>query len=239
MLREFLGSTIKKEGEPGTRHDISESVLFGVLLALVGGFLDAYTFISRGGVFANAQTGNIVLLGVYAAKGEWSQALAPVPPILAFIAGVFVTESLKNNSDRLFKLDSTRVVLLIEIIVLFIIGFIPTNIPNNIVTVTVSFVSSIQISSFRKLVDTPYATTMSTGNLRTASQAAYIAFTKRDRAAGARSIRFFTIILTFILGAFWGGVLTFDFGVRSIWAAVIVLVCAVIVFSIGEREKKK
>ena len=47
----------------------SESVRLGILLATVGGFLDAYTFICRGGVFANAQTGNIVLLGVEATKG--------------------------------------------------------------------------------------------------------------------------------------------------------------------------
>jgi hypothetical protein len=38
----------------------------GLLLACAGGFLDAYTFVGRGGVFANAQTGNIVLLGVEA-----------------------------------------------------------------------------------------------------------------------------------------------------------------------------
>ena len=42
-----------------------------MLLAGVGGFLDAYTFVGYHGVFANAQTGNIVLLGVGA---------APLPP---------------------------------------------------------------------------------------------------------------------------------------------------------------
>src|SRR5580658_6145873 len=41
-----------------------EDLPTGLLLAGVGGFLDAYTFVGRGGVFANAQTGNIVLLGV-------------------------------------------------------------------------------------------------------------------------------------------------------------------------------
>jgi len=40
----------------------SNSIYLGALLAVVGGFLDVYTFISRDGVFANAQTGNVVLL---------------------------------------------------------------------------------------------------------------------------------------------------------------------------------
>ena len=42
---------------------VSESFELGILLAIVGGYLDAYTYLSRGHIFANAQTGNIVLLG--------------------------------------------------------------------------------------------------------------------------------------------------------------------------------
>ena len=34
----------------------SESYLVGVLLAIAGGYLDVYTYISRGGEFDNAQT---------------------------------------------------------------------------------------------------------------------------------------------------------------------------------------
>ena len=73
----------------------AESVRLGILLAIVGGFLDAYTFVGRGGVFANAQTGNIVLFAIEAAKRNWGQALVHVPPILAFIAGVVVAEMIR------------------------------------------------------------------------------------------------------------------------------------------------
>ncbi len=38
-----------------TKHQMSETHLLGLLLALVGGFLDAYTYVCRGHVFANAQ----------------------------------------------------------------------------------------------------------------------------------------------------------------------------------------
>ena len=44
------------------KRQMSETFRLGILLAIVGGFLDAYTYISRGEVFANAQTGNICLL---------------------------------------------------------------------------------------------------------------------------------------------------------------------------------
>ena len=53
----------------------SESYLVGVLLAIAGGYLDVYTYICRGGVFANAQTGNIVLLGISMADQNWDKIL--------------------------------------------------------------------------------------------------------------------------------------------------------------------
>ena len=55
---------------------MSESLLLGGLLAMAGGFFDAYTYLCRGGVFANSQTANIVLVGLQLAVGEWHRAVA-------------------------------------------------------------------------------------------------------------------------------------------------------------------
>lgn len=43
---------------------MSESMRLGMLLAMSGGFMDAYSYIQRDQVFANAQTGNMLLFGV-------------------------------------------------------------------------------------------------------------------------------------------------------------------------------
>ncbi|EPR13463.1 YoaK family protein [Ruminiclostridium papyrosolvens] len=220
-----------------SQHPTYESVPFGILLAIVGGFLDAYTYIGRGGVFANAQTGNIVFLGIYASKGEWNQALAHLPPIVAFVLGVIVAEAIKNNSPRLFLLHWTPAILLFEMTVLIFIGFITNTAHNSFATVIVSFVSSVQISSFRKLVDSPYCTTMSTGNLRSAFRAAYIAVAQKDLESGIRAIRYFVIIISFVSGAFLGGLLTFEFGVRAIWGAAVILALTVVLYWVGERRR--
>ena len=55
---------------------MSDSFRIGAMLAVVGGFLDAYTYLARGQVFANAQTGNIVLLGVHLSEGDFKKALS-------------------------------------------------------------------------------------------------------------------------------------------------------------------
>jgi uncharacterized membrane protein YoaK (UPF0700 family) len=228
-------AVLRREFRP--QQAIEKSVPFGVLLAIVGGFLEAYTFITREGVFANAQTGNIIRLGIYASQGQWAKALIHVPPILAFVAGVGVAERIRNRASRHSALDWERRVLLFEMAVLLMIGLLPQAVPNIVVTVAVSFACSVQVSSFRTLVDSPYATTMSTGNLRSASQAAYVAVTTGDRAAAVRAIRYFTIILAFISGGFIGGLVTMAAGVRATWVAAMILAVALGYYGVGARVR--
>ena len=66
----------KRENMP---RQMSESLLVGLLLAFSGGLMDAYTYVFRGGVFANAQTGNLILLGINLFDGSFHNA-----PVLAF-----------------------------------------------------------------------------------------------------------------------------------------------------------
>src|ERR1700730_1422623 len=57
------------------------SLRVAALLAAAGGFLDAFTYVGHGHVFANAMTGNVVLLAVSAVSGDGRQALAHLLPI--------------------------------------------------------------------------------------------------------------------------------------------------------------
>ena len=79
---------------------MSENFILGIMLALCGGFLDAYTYITRGGVFANAQTGNIVLMGINIAKGDFERVIHYVVPILAFALGILISEVIKATLKK-------------------------------------------------------------------------------------------------------------------------------------------
>lgn len=216
-----------------------ESLRLGLLLAMVGGFLDAYTYIGRGEVFANAQTGNIVLLGIYAAQGRWMHALLVVPPIIAFILGVVIAESIKKSASKGLIPNWAQGVILLEMLVLIIVGFVPAGIPDLFVTVTISFIASVQVSSFRTLIDSPYSSTMCTGNLRTASKALFESIVNHDRTAARQSGRFFTIILAFLCGAVLGGILTAHFSERSVWAAVLILAVSFCMLFMDERRTRR
>ena len=73
---------------------MSESIRLGALLAVSGGFMDAYSYIQRDQVFANAQTGNILLFGVNLSEGNFAGALHYFLPVLAFVLGIAAGVSL-------------------------------------------------------------------------------------------------------------------------------------------------
>lgn len=204
----------------------TNSLIMGMLLALVGGYLDAYTYITRDGVFATAQTGNTVLFAVRAASPEYDGALQNVPPFLAFIAGVLVAEHMKDRLDR-----HSRAVLLLECVILFIVGWLPGSVPNMIITISVAFVSSLQIATFNKLGKWSYNSTITTGNLRTAASASYDAFANHNQEAMRKFKGFTAIILSFIGGALLATFFSTSLQYQAIWIAAGIIFIITILYS--------
>lgn len=96
---------------------ISESIELGAILALAGGFMDAYSYIGRGGVFANAQTGNILLVGIHLSLGEFSQALRFLLPVVSFALGIMLSDLIHERFSSLFHWRQVTVFL--EAVILF------------------------------------------------------------------------------------------------------------------------
>ena len=138
---------------------------YGVSLALavVGGFLEAYTYVTRDGVFANAQTGNIARMGIYLAQGNIMLTLRYLVPVIAFVAGVTLSLQLRR-----LRRDWERVILLLEIVLLFLVGLIPPGKFSVLATVTVAFVCALQVESFRKFGENTPAISASPPSISTA-----------------------------------------------------------------------
>ncbi|MDC7243311.1 MAG: YoaK family protein [Pleomorphochaeta sp.] len=212
----------------------SESFVLGGLLALVGGYLDTYTYFGRGEVFANAQTGNMVLVAISIAEKNYINTIKYIIPIICFFLGVIVAEFFKHN-QKVNTLHWRQNVLLIEILVLFSVMFIKeSDILNILANSLVSFVCALQVESFRKIHSTTFATTMCTGNLRTASENLFLYKKNKDKTFRDKSIRSFSIILIFIIGAILGTVLTLKFNTFSLFVVILLLIAS---FVLMNREK--
>ena len=213
---------------------VHETLKIGLCLAFVGGFLDVYTYLLRGGVFANAQTGNLVLMGIGLAQGDVLKTLYCLVPVAAFFVGVLLTEALKHRFSNRAFLEWQHVVIVAEIVLLFCVGFVPVSVPNAIVNVTISFICSMQTNSFRKTRGLPYATTMCTGNLRSSAEQCFLFFAQKDRKAGHNALRYLSVIGAFALGAVAGTLLCGLGDIRAIWVCCVVLTVALILMLYGK-----
>ena len=180
----------------------SQRMRVAYLLTLVGGYLDAYTYFERGGVFANAQTGNIVKLGIALANGARDLYLRYLIPIVAFSVGLLTALAIKEYLEARELRLVRRSVLAAG---LAVVGLIPLNEELDIVANSiVSFVAAMQYETFTTFRGEAIVTTMSTGNLRKMVDALFAGIVHHDTAKLRRAGLFLSIIATFTAGAFVG-----------------------------------
>lgn len=215
---------------------MSDSMLLGVVLTLAGGFQDAYSYNGRGGVFANAQTGNIVLLGQNLALGEWGKALHYLFPLLSFLLGVFAAEWIRSLCERVHVLHWRQVILLLEIALFAAAGFFPETM-NTPANVLLSFACAMQVESFRKFRGIPCATTMCIGNMRSATEHLYHYLRTHDPEQKRRSAHYYFIILIFAVGAATGALFTMTLGRGAIWIAAFLLLIGFVLMFLKEEQE--
>mgnify|MGYP002932233954 CR=1 FL=1 len=213
---------------------ISESIELGIILALAGGFMDVYSYIGRDHVFANAQTGNIVLLSAHIMDGQWGMVLHYFIPLCAFAFGVLVAERMRERFRSMQRLHWRQLVVLGEMLLLLIVGFLPESC-NLLANAIVSFSCAMQVQAFRKVHGYPFASTMCIGDLRSGVEAFCIWRKSHEPHAKDRMVRYFGIIFLFALGAGLGSKSAAQLGGRAIWLSCCFLLVSFTLMFIREE----
>jgi uncharacterized membrane protein YoaK (UPF0700 family) len=200
------------------------------LLAAAGGFLDGFTYVGHGHVFANAMTGNVVLLGINCLSGSWRTGLKHLPAILCFLAGIWVAQAMQLYAGRYRYLA----VLILEVCVLLVLSLLPGTTADILFTTSIAFAASVQVQTFREVNGQAFNSTFTTGNLRTLAEAAFTWVFEGHSETAARIVGDFSVICTaFLVGATAGGYSTQAFGNCALWFDIILL--AVIAVRVQSR----
>ena len=215
---------------------MSDSFLMSAFIILSGGLQDAYTYCCRDKVFANAQTGNIVLMSTHLFAGDWAGVFRYFVPLISFMAVIFVSECVHRRYKCMEKVHWRQLIILAEIVLLFAVGFFPAgwDIGANAL---VSFACAMQVQAFRKVHGYPFASTMCIGNLRsgTAAFSAYIR--ERKPRLLHQALCYYAIIFLFAIGAGIGGRLSVAYGEKAIWVSSILLLISFLIMFIEEIEE--
>lgn len=207
---------LKKHGQ------MSDTFINAIFLTLSGGFQDAYTYCFRDEVFANAQTGNIVLMSSYLFQGKWSSALRYFIPLCFFISGIFCAEVFHRHFKNMSKFHWRQIILIAEIALLFAVGFIPQSL-NILANSVISFVCAMQVQVFRKVNGHAYASTMCIGNMRSGTEALCIYVCTKNKEYFYKATEYYGIILFFAIGAGFGSIITGIFGAYAIFISCLLL----------------
>jgi uncharacterized membrane protein YoaK (UPF0700 family) len=166
-----------------------ETLLVAMLLALAGGYLEAYTWIVYG-VFANAQTANLVFLWIHAMAGEWVRAFHYVLPLMAFVLGVVTASWLRHFAGA----SAGRISILVETAFLFLVGILHNRFPAVAGTLGISVVAAMQTASFPRVEEWTYGSVMATSNLRQVIEGLFAAVAGRSGLRPFRQRRVFAVI---------------------------------------------
>ncbi len=136
------------------------------LLTVAGGMMGLYTYNLRGGVFSNAQTGNVVKMAAAFGRGQWRECWYYFIPFTAYILGTILSEILPEKVKHTHFIRWDTLLVGCEIFVLLLIGLMPFTWPDQIAQVVINFLCAMQFNTFRQAEGVPMATTFVTNHVR-------------------------------------------------------------------------
>lgn len=221
----------------GTRFRGEERLAAACLLSMVGGFTDAYSFLCRGHVFANAVTGNMVMLGMNAAMGAWSECAVYLLAVASYGCGIFTADAIHARLDGRRIFDWHQAVLAVEVVLLAAVCLTPCGAADFAVNAAISFVCALQVQAFRRVRGLPFASTMCTGNLRSGADALFNGLRGADPAGFSKARHYMLVIALFVAGAALGSALISSFGPKAFTLAPASLL-AVLALLAGRRVRR-
>lgn len=167
-----------------------------VLLMLSGGFMGAYSYFLKGGVFANAETANLLILAFNIAELNTEGIISVLYPISAFFIGTFFSQMFIEKLGRRW----IPTLLIVEIIALISLSLLPSETPDRVFHVVIAVLSSMQFNTFRKARGVAMSTLFCTAHLRGFGASLYSAIADRKGEDLKKSLYHGGLIMTFLAG---------------------------------------
>lgn len=192
-----------------------------VPLAISGGFMEIYAFLSRDGIFANAQTGNLAILFKSVCAGSIWGVLYCLVPIILYMSAIYITMEVPARLKNAVKWSELCV--FIEMLLIFIVGLIPETVPGKYAVLPIFFMTALQYNTFKSMRGQAVSTVFCTNNLRQV----VIHFWRFKEKKDAEHIKYMNVyvivLLSFGLGVMLGFFSNDLYAEKAIWICEILM----------------
>jgi len=203
---------------PAAETDTRLGVSAHALLAFAGGYLDAFTYIGHGHVFANAMTGNVILLAIDLVTVAWQDASRHFLVLAMFLLGIAAARLMQHEYIATTVRIPEAAVLMLEIAILMCLSFSTSYGASLGISMAIAFAASLQVATFRQVNKQSYSSTFTTGNLHTMMRS-WLAWLVAGRSVEdlQQAKVFAQICGMFFLGAVLGAYCTPRFHNHALW----------------------
>lgn len=204
-----------------------ERTVFGAILTLAAGGLDAYSYLVHGEVFAGLQTGNLILFGVHLGQGDLVGSGRYLVSLLAFFVGTIIVRVLQRHRWLGQHDPQRRQAILLYVAVVLVLAVVFSQWGAAVLgTALLSVAAAAVLQEFRRLNGGPFTPLMMTGNLRTLAETSFDALWLHEQKAWTKLRQTATIMVTFAVGAGLVALLRRWLGAATIVVPVIALLGA-------------
>lgn len=215
---------------------VHEQLVFCLLLTAVGGFFDAYTFVNCDGIFANAQTGNLIFVGIDLIEGNIPEVIHYSVSIFSFVIGVLVSKVIETKYKELSIFTHIYMLLIVQICALLLIIFKHSFFGVDVRPIVISFICAIQFDGFRKVNNLVFASVFCTGNLRSMSEHLYKYVVLKKKESKTPLLIYSTVIGVFLSGVLLGAAMSKFFLHKAILVPLFII-CINLLFVMAIHNK--
>lgn len=238
IIGEFMDNNIYINNENDTILECEKLWVF-IFLMFVSGFYGAYTYTLKGGVFCNAQTANFVMMAIAIGNFNITKAVYYLIPMAAYIIGAMISEELALRIKKYNFIRWDTLLILIEIFVVILLGFLPDSLPFQVSQVIVNFICSMQYNTFRQANKIPLATTFCTNHTRQVGVKLVKFFRHKDKKQISNMFVHIKMLCAFVLGASIATYLGLKMGNKSLFFNLIPLSIVFIELFKADRFKER
>ena len=182
-----------------------ERIELGLTVICAGGLMDAYSYLTRGHVFATGQTGNVVLFAINLAEFNWPMVARYLAPITAFVLGIILSKHVLAQVHAGDHFRMQRWVIMLEAIAFALIALIPPEVSDLVVNLAISLCAAVSLENFKTFgTSSAYASIFCSGNIRSFAETLYDGLFRYDTHEFHRSMCYLALVGSFSMGVICG-----------------------------------